>query len=169
MGRCCNSKLSYGTKNNNQITFESYDLLNKLFSQVAAGDANYADPNINQFREYIDRRNNKDAEGKFDFVAHGSSKTVNIYVNGNPHTVNWRVVANIIRHSKEYHGQDIRLLSCNTGRLSNGFAQNLANKLKVKVYAPSTTIWATKQGEYYIADKYGDPHLNFVEFIPRRK
>lgn len=32
-------------------------------------------------------------------------------------------------------GQSIRLLSCNTGTLNHGFAQDLANKLNVTVWA----------------------------------
>lgn len=40
---------------------------------------------------------------------------------------------------------------CNTGSLDNGFAQNLANKLNVKVYAPTNYLWATPNGNYFVA------------------
>ena len=50
-------------------------------------------------------------------------------------------------------GQSIRLLSCNTGTLNHGFAQDLANKLNVTVWAPSSYLWAYPNGKHFIADK----------------
>lgn len=49
------------------------------------------------------------------------------------------------------NGQAIRLLSCNTGSLDNGFAQNLANRLNVDVSAPTNYLWAEPNGNYYVA------------------
>lgn len=51
----------------------------------------------------------------------------------------------MIKQNPQYKkGQTIRLLSCSTGSISNGFAQRLANKLGVKVEAPVDVLWATK-------------------------
>ena len=35
--------------------------------------------------------------------------------------------------------------------LDNGFAQNLANKLNVEVYAPTNYLWSTPNGNYFVA------------------
>ena len=37
------------------------------------------------------------------------------------------------------------------GALDNGFAQNLANKLNVEVYAPTDYLWSTQNGNYFVA------------------
>ncbi len=58
--------------------------------------------------------------------------------------------AKMIRNMSEFHGQDIRLLSCNTGSLKNGFAQQLAKKLNVNVYAPNNYLWAFPSGKLSI-------------------
>ena len=56
------------------------------------------------------------------------------------------------RYVKEYADEEaIKLLSCNTGSLDDGFAQNSANKLNVKVSAPTNYLWATKNGDYFVA------------------
>ena len=49
-----------------------------------------------------------------------------------------------------------------TGSLDNGFAQNLANKLNVEVYAPTNFLWATPNGTYFVAGKTkaGAPDMN---------
>lgn len=58
--------------------------------------------------------------------------------------------AKMIQNMSEFHGQDIRLLSCNTGSLQNGFAQQLAKKLNVNVYAPNNYLWAFPNGKLSI-------------------
>lgn len=47
-------------------------------------------------------------------------------------------------------------MSCNTGALDNGFAQNLANKLNVKVYAPTDYLWSYLNGKYFVAGMLKD-------------
>ncbi|MCR4783859.1 MAG: rhsG core protein with extension [bacterium] len=56
----------------------------------------------------------------------------------------------MFKQDKQYKGQAIRLLSCGTGKLDTGFAQNLANKLNVPVQAPTDILWATSRGTYYV-------------------
>ena len=62
----------------------------------------------------------------------------------------YRIAAKLFKQDKQYKGQAIRLLSCSTGKLDNGFAQNLANKLNVPVQAPTDILWATPKGKYYV-------------------
>lgn len=43
-------------------------------------------------------------------------------------------------------GQNIRLLSCQTGCPTGNFAQDLSNELGVRVMAPTTDIGASNRG-----------------------
>jgi hypothetical protein len=63
----------------------------------------------------------------------------------------------------EFTGQPIRLLSCGTGALPNGLAQNLANKLGVTVIAPNDIIWAFPNGRLTIGPA---PLTNTGSFLP---
>lgn len=49
--------------------------------------------------------------------------------------------------------KSIRLFSCNTGADSNGFAQNLANKLGVPVSAPTKLLWSDARGNHFVAGR----------------
>ena len=86
--------------------------------------------------------------------------------------VNHRIAARLIQNVDGYNGQGIRLLSCKTGALDNGFAQNLANQLNVKVYAPTNYLWARRNGNYFVAGmrNQGGPNMSelgiFRVFIP---
>ena len=85
-------------------------------------------------------------QGALDVAVHGSEFAVEIGEN----TVSHRVLARLIQESPEFAGQEIRLLSCNTGACPTGFAQNLANKLGVPVSAPNDIIWAFPNGRLTI-------------------
>lgn len=102
------------------------------------------------FLKYIARRKDIDVNGYYDVIAHGSSTYVQIENAGKIHDVNWRITAKIIKNSKWHKGQAIRLLSCNTGAISNGFAQNLANKLGVPVSAPTDYLFVYENGHYFV-------------------
>ncbi len=88
---------------------------------------------------------------------------------------NSRYIARIIMHNPQYKKkQSIRLLSCYTGSTTNGFAQNLANKLNVVVYAPTNIVWAYPGGKIVVAPRQTNnpdyPDLSkkgkFVAFYP---
>lgn len=74
-----------------------------------------------------------------------------VYIHGNSTLVQWskdpkifinhRVLANLIKKNPQYNGEPVKLISCHTGALENGFAKNLANKLGVQVKAPNKTAW----------------------------
>ncbi len=92
-----------------------------------------------------------DVNGNYDVIAHGTQNGIQITHNGQKIIVDSRTAARLIQNSNGYNGQGIRLLSCNTGALDNGFAQNLADKLNVEVYAPSNYLWSTPNGNYFVA------------------
>lgn len=56
----------------------------------------------------------------------------------------------MIKNNPQYNGQPIRLLSCNTGKLPDGFAKNLVNKLGTNVSAPNDIIWTYLNGKLTI-------------------
>jgi RHS repeat-associated protein len=110
-------------------------------------------------------------EGVLNVAVHGSPTSVDI----GQYTVNWRVLAGLIERNPQFNKQPIELLSCNTGVLPNGFAQNLANKLGVNVRAPDNFIWAWPSGRMgvYPMNSVGQPMLSragrMIEFTPFKK
>ena len=118
--------------------------------RYSVGDATFMDAN-DAFVSNISRRVDVDANGYFDVIAHGTPNGIQITHNGQHMIVDHRTATRLIQNSDGYNGQAIRLLSCNTGALDNGFAQNLANRLNVEVLAPTNYLWSTPNGNYFVA------------------
>lgn len=77
------------------------------------------------------------ANGMFDVIGHGS-----------PHDIAGRSPSEIADLIGEVSGgQDVRLLSCWTGSPAGDFAQELSNRLGVRVMAPTTEIAASGSGK----------------------
>lgn len=101
----------------------------------------------------------------FDVAMHGSSTAVGygtLETNMSP-----RLLASVIRHMDGWNGQNIRLLSCSTGKQIGEeycFAEELSNALGVTVKAPSDTLYISKHGVIYIGElrdgKFIDYHPN---------
>lgn len=51
-------------------------------------------------------------------------------------------LATLIRATPDWDGQDVFLMSCETGRRSDGLAQQLADSLEVDVTAPDKLAWS---------------------------
>ena len=116
----------------------------------SVGDVTLMDAD-DAFVSNISRRIDVDANGYFDVIAYGTPNSIQITHNEQHMMVDHRTAARLIQNSDGYNGQAIRLLSCNAGALDNGFAQNLANKLNVEVYAPTDYLWSTPNGNYFVA------------------
>lgn len=114
------------------------------------GSAYYMKSSDN-FSRFIKLRKDKDVNGFYDVIAHGSSKSIQIESGGKTLTITHREAAQLFRKNPEMKGKYIRLLSCDTGADPRGFAQNLANKLNVVVEAPTKIVWARPNGSYYVA------------------
>lgn len=114
------------------------------------GSIDYMNKNDN-FSKFIKNRKDIDSNEFYDIIAHGSPISIQVNHNGKDITINHRIAAKLLKANKKYNGQGIRLLSCSTGKIENGFAQNLANKLKVPVMAPTDILWAKPNGSYYVA------------------
>lgn len=93
-------------------------------------------------------------EGFEDFMIHGQPHLVeHETTNGQWMQYSPQDFADFLREDRaEYHGGNIRLLSCKSGMLEDGFAQQLANIMGVKVMAPTQTLWINKNGDMFIAD-----------------
>ncbi|CAM5726907.1 hypothetical protein SFUMM280S_05883 [Streptomyces fumanus] len=88
--------------------------------------------------------------GTFDVGIHGSPTSVGYQIKDGPahlsenwHNFNHREIASLIR-AHGWNGETVRLLSCQTGMKADGFAQNLANSLGVKV-TPNDYLWVWPQ------------------------
>ena len=114
------------------------------------GSTDYMRPG-DRFSQYIRRRPDVDTNGFYDVIAHGSPTSILIQHNGVTFEIDHRIAARLLSQDKNYHGGAIRLLSCSTGKLDSGFAQNLANKLNVPVQAPTDILWASPSGKHYVA------------------
>ena len=136
---------------------------NSKSGTYSVGDATFMDAD-DAFARNISNRIDVDANGYFDVIAHGTTNGIQITHNGQHMIVDHRTAARLIQNSDGYNGQAIRLLSCNTGALNNGFAQNLANKLNVEVYAPTNYLWSTPNGNYFVA---GINNLNLPDMNNR--
>ena len=106
-------------------------------------------------------------EGFFDVAMHGTPSSV--FFRNSETKMSARALATIIRHSKGYTGQDIRLLSCNTSKSVGDaycFAEELANALGVTVTAPNKTLYIFPDGRLRVG-KLGDG--TFVSFKPNQR
>ena len=104
---------------------------------------------------------------KFDVALHGSPTAVAF--GSDTANMSPKLLASIIRHSEGYHGQDIRLLSCSTGKRIGEeycFAEELANALGVKVFAPNDLIFFNKDGTFRVGIT-GNGQM--VEYEPNKR
>jgi hypothetical protein len=60
--------------------------------------------------------------------------------------------ADILKKDRTYHGGNIRLLACGSGRATDGLAQQLANELQCSILAPTETLWIREDGALFISD-----------------
>ncbi|MCQ2554693.1 MAG: hypothetical protein MJ171_03460 [Clostridia bacterium] len=154
MGRKINGNLASGTTG--QMCFENFELLSRLRLQVSVGDLTLVHPN-NQFLSFASKRLDKDENYIFDVVGHGAATYMELFIDGRVKKIDHRFLARMLKHNsdfKKYKG--VRLLSCNTGSSPDGFAQHLANKLGVPVYAPDTYYFANEKGVHFAAPMKSD-------------
>lgn len=103
----------------------------------------------------------------FDVAMHGSQTAVGFgtkELNMSP-----RLLAAVIRHSKGWNGQKVRLLSCSTGaRMENDycFAEELANALGVEVKAPDDVLFISGAGVLKVGI-HGEG--NILPFTPNQR
>jgi len=128
---------------------------------VAVGSMNFMEKNDRFYKNALNRPD-IDTNGYYDIIAHGTPNGMEMTINGKKQIVDHRMLSNILKNSSDYNGQNIRLLSCNTGAIDNGFAKNLSNKLNVEVLAPTDYLWAYPNGKMVVAPMTSNrlPDLN---------
>ena len=133
-------------------------------------------PQKEEFGQYIAKRKDIDADGFFDVIAHGDSHNIEIETGGKVYKIQHRTAAKILSKNTAYKkGQPIRLLSCNTGKVDDGFAQNLANKLNVPVKAPTKYAFAYEDGKHFVAGSKDGKNPDYTDrgtyrtFYPKRR
>ena len=131
------------------------ELTDGLKNSGAPGPVNFM-TSSDRFFINASNRPDIDPDGYFDVVAHGSPNKIQIETANGPILVDHRTAAKLIQQQHGYNGQNIRLLSCSTGACETGFAQNLANKLKVEVKAPTDLLWAYPDGNMVVAPRNVD-------------
>ncbi len=151
--------------------------LDSAIDNASSGSVNFMRSD-DRFFINASRRADVNPDGYFDVIAHGTPHGIEIQTLMGPVLVNHRVAAQLIQQSPGYTGQNIRLLSCSTGKLGDGFAQNLANLMNVNVKAPTDILWAYTDGSMIVAaarkisDEMIRPDLGrlgeFITFMPQR-
>lgn len=107
-------------------------------------------------------------EGKYIMALHGTSNEAFLY----GQKIDERILSNILRSRDDFNGEDIVLISCNTGNTENTelcFAQKLADEIQSTVYAPTKYGAISSNGKYYSSDENGNKEGHFRAFSPRKK
>ncbi len=105
--------------------------------------------------------------GTVDVYVHGSVDDFIVHHNGSPVHLDHRRLATYIRKSGK-NPDRVRLLSCSTGAHAKGAAQHFANKLGVKVVAPSDILHINrKTGKLTIGPSAENPSGSWIEFEPK--
>ncbi|AVT21011.1 sugar-binding protein [Paracidovorax avenae] len=104
----------------------------------------------------------------YEIAGHGSSKGL-LDQSGNVIPID--VLAKRIRSDPRYKpGMPIALLSCNTGLLPGGYAQQLADAMQAVVVAPNRFIWFDREtGKTTVMGGKFDWEWNFPFFLERTK
>lgn len=128
-------------------------------SPTFAGDEN----NLKAAAKWI-----KAKSGYTDIVIHGAPDYVAIKRGNDWIKIDHRTLARMYKGDKDYSKNPIRLISCETGKNVNGFAQNLANKLGRKVIAPSDTVWIHPNGKMTIGPNARSDTGNWISYYPKK-
>lgn len=112
-------------------------------------------------------------DGEYVIDIHGTPDSVGVLdPDGAWHEMTAQQFAGELKKTGWDGKEPIRLFSCDTGKDPNGFAQQLADELGVKVTAPTEPVWSTKNGEPFVTSIGEDgmpvkpPTGTWVEFEP---
>ncbi|NLL05726.1 MAG: hypothetical protein GX270_08060, partial [Clostridiaceae bacterium] len=110
----------------------------------------------------------KPISGYTDVVVHGSENSFWVLQNGVEVAVDQRALATFLKNNG-YSGGPIRLVSCNAGALTDGIAQDLANKLGAEVIAPSQYVYIWNDGSLTLSSSISSQYEfagNWMKFLP---
>ncbi|MBB5910294.1 hypothetical protein [Actinoalloteichus hymeniacidonis] len=103
-----------------------------------------------------------DPDGRRTYDLHGDQQNVFI----GDQTLDAAGFADIVRADPDWNGEAIRLLSCDTGGLPDGFAADLARELGVEVLAPTQMGWANADGSLFSSSGTQDADGNWTPADP---
>jgi hypothetical protein len=115
----------------------------------------------------INAQNRELLEGYYDVIAHGNPNKIRIDTLDSKLGIDHRTLAKMLKYRQDYNGECIRMLSCSTGALPDGFAQNLSNKMNTEVLAPSDILWFGEKGESAISEM--ETIVNPITGVTRRQ
>jgi hypothetical protein len=104
--------------------------------------------------------------GYFDVVVHSDSKTFYVLHDGNWVAVKPNSVRKWLARNASYSGAPIRLLACESGALTDGLAQSMANGMGANVKAPTDSLWIHGDGSLSIGADPAKPTGTWHEFTP---
>jgi len=105
--------------------------------------------------------------GYFDVAVHGDPDRFYVLHNGSWEPVKPNSLRKWLRKQAGYHGQKIRLISCNAGALDDGVAQAMANGLRNEVRAATETLWVLDDGQIIIGADPNKPSTGtWRDFLP---
>ena len=107
----------------------------------------------------------KPLEGWYDVIIHGTSSSFEVLHNGEWVKIDQRSLATYMKKTG-YNGEPVRLMSCGTGGGVSPIAQDLSNKLGVKVMAPTDTLWIHPNGNMTIGQTSLEHTGSWNEFSP---
>ena len=115
----------------------------------------------------------KKEEGFTDVAVHGAPDHIEVFrmINGQEKGVRLthRNLAKFLKADKGYQGGKIRLLSCNTGKDTGTFAQDLANKMGVVVKAPSDTLHIWPNGRMVVGPNAYSNTGQWITYKPKKR
>ena len=121
----------------------------------------------------IKKRKDVDPGEYLDIVAHGDEKHILIKHKASTATLSHNSFARLLKETGAVTKKKIRLLSCNTGAISRGFAQGLADRLNIEVLAPKGYVavdkygnYAAYKGHYHNGQLVLDKKVDFVTYYP---
>lgn len=107
-------------------------------------------------------------DGYEDIACHADSRSF-AFVDPNDEETVQQVgasfLANRVRESGKYNGGNIRLIACESGKETDGLAQQFADKMGVKVLAPTKIVYTNSQGFMVLADD----DLEAIEIMRKAK
>jgi hypothetical protein len=126
--------------------------------------------------------------GEYTVTLHGNEYTTAApTVDGDRVSLSADELAREIESDPNWHGENIRLMSCNTGRApadgSDAYGQQLADRLGTPVEAPDQYVWVSPDGQYWVGGgtevrdrmtgditlRPNDQGGQFVRFMPRER
>ena len=112
-------------------------------------------------------------EGYTDVAVHGAPDHIEVFrmIDGKEKGVRLthRNLAKFLKSDKGYSGGKIRLLSCQTGKETGSFAQDLANKMGVAVKAPSDTLHIWPSGKMVIGPSAYKNTGRWIIYYPKKR